>query len=110
MKVLVVANPSNTICLITSKYAPSIPKSNFTGLTRLDHNRSLSLLSSRIGESMKNIKNVIIWGNHSKTQYPDTFHATVDGKPLREIVNDNDFLEGSFISKVANRGDEIISI
>ena len=107
---LVVGNPCNTNALIASHYAPSIPKSNFCGMTRLDQTRSLAQISQRTGASTENIENIIIWGNHSATQYPDTHHATVNGKPLRAVVNDDAYLNGPFISKVAKRGAEIISV
>lgn len=96
--------------MIASTYAPSIPKANFTGMTRLDQTRSLSQISARTGASVEEIENIIIWGNHSATQYPDTFHATIRGKPLRQVVNDDAYLNGPFISKVAKRGAEIISV
>merc|ERR1711951_340429 len=77
VKVLVVGNPANTNCLIASKSAPSIPKENFSCLTRLDHNRASSQVAMRCGVSANHVKNVIIWGNHSSTQYPDVHHAKV---------------------------------
>lgn len=110
IKVCVVGNPCNTNALIASHYAPSIPKANFTGMTRLDQTRALSQISQRTGASVQEIENIIIWGNHSASQYPDTFHATVRGKALREVVNDDEYLNGPFISKVAKRGAEIISV
>ena len=77
VKVLVVGNPANTNALIASHYAPSIPKKNFTALTRLDQNRALSQLSEKLKTPVEDIKNVIIWGNHSLTQYPDVNHGQV---------------------------------
>ena len=77
VKVLVVGNPANTNALIASHYAPSIPKKNFTALTRLDQNRALSQLSDKLKVPVEDIKNVIIWGNHSLTQYPDVNHGQV---------------------------------
>merc|ERR1712212_572525 len=77
VKVLVVGNPANTNCLIASKSAPSIPKENFSCLTRLDHNRASSQVAMRCGVPADSVKNVIIWGNHSSTQYPDVHHAKV---------------------------------
>lgn len=77
VKVLVVGNPANTNALIASHYAPSIPKKNFTALTRLDQNRALSQLSEKLKAPVEDIKNVIIWGNHSLTQYPDVNHGQV---------------------------------
>ena len=79
-------------------------------MTRLDQTRALSQLAERTGTRVEDVENVIIWGNHSATQYPDTFHATVKGKNLRSVVNDDEYLNGPFISKVAKRGAEIISV
>jgi len=110
VKVCVVGNPANTNALIASKYAPSIPKKNFTAMTRLDQTRALSQIAGKTKCSVGDIENIIIWGNHSATQYPDTFHATIKGKPLREVVGDDEYLNGPFISKVAKRGAEIISV
>lgn len=110
VKVLVVGNPCNTNALIASVNAPSIPKKNFSGMTRLDQTRAISQIAGRTGASVDSIENIIIWGNHSATQYPDTFHATVNGKNLRQVVNDDEYLNGPFISKVAKRGAEIISV
>jgi malate dehydrogenase len=110
VKVLVVGNPANTNALIASHFAPSIPKQNFTALTRLDQNRALSLISERTGAAVEDIKNVHIWGNHSATQYPDTFHATVNGKELRSVVKDDAWLDGPYIEKVQKRGAEIIAV
>lgn len=103
-------NPANTNALICSKYAPSIPKKNFTAMTRLDQMRAISQIGTKTGAKVDEIENIIIWGNHSATQYPDTYHATVKGRPLREVVNDDEYLNGPFISKVAKRGAEIISV
>ena len=83
VKVLVVGNPANTNALIASTHAPSIPKKNFTAMTRLDQMRAISQISHKTGAPLEAIENIIVWGNHSATQYPDTFHATVNGKPLR---------------------------
>ena len=118
VKVCVVGNPANTNALIASTYAPSIPKKNFTAMTRLDQTRAISQISAKTGAKIEDIENIIIWGNHSATQYPDTFHATIQGKPLRQVVNDDSYLQGPiregshgpFISKVAKRGAEIISV
>merc|ERR1711957_342807 len=100
VKVLVVGNPANTNALIASHYAPSIPKKNFTALTRLDLNRADSQIADKTGVAVEDIKDIIIWGNHSATQYPDVNHATIGGKPLREVVNDNEYLNGPYITKV----------
>ena len=114
VKVLVVGNPANTNALIASHYAPSIPKKNFTALTRLDQNRALSQLSDKLSVPVEDIKNVIIWGNHSLTQYPDVNHGSVlkGGKnhSIREAVKDDKYLNETFIPKVAKRGAEIIAV
>lgn len=83
VKVCVVGNPANTNALIAATYAPSIPKKNFTAMTRLDQMRAISQVSAKTGAPLEAIENIIVWGNHSATQYPDTFHATVNGQPLR---------------------------
>ncbi|KAK4755778.1 hypothetical protein SAY87_009535 [Trapa incisa] len=111
-KVLVVANPANTNALILKEFAPSIPEKNITCLTRLDHNRALGQISERLNVQVSDIKNAIIWGNHSSTQYPDVNHATVKTpsgeKPVRELVKDDEWLNGGFISTVQQRGAAII--
>lgn len=95
-QVLVVANPANTNALILKEFAPSIPPKNITCLTRLDHNRALGQISERLNVHVSDVKNVIIWGNHSSTQYPDVNHATVNTgnglKPVRELVSDDKWL------------------
>ncbi|TKY68967.1 Malate dehydrogenase [Spatholobus suberectus] len=111
-KVLVVANPANTNALILKEFAPSIPEKNVTCLTRLDHNRALGQISERLNIHVSDVKNVIIWGNHSSTQYPDVNHATVTTssgqKPVRELVNDDNWLKTEFITTVQQRGAAII--
>ncbi|KAL0486836.1 malate dehydrogenase [Acrasis kona] len=113
VKVLVVGNPANTNCLLAQHFAPSIPKENFTALTRLDHNRAKGQVAKKLGVSVRDVHNVIIWGNHSSTQYPDTTvgHVVVNGekKSIRDAVNDNKYLEGDFISTVQKRGAAIIA-
>ncbi len=111
-KVLVVANPANTNALILKEFAPSIPEKNITCLTRLDHNRALGQISERLNVQVSDVKNVIIWGNHSSTQYPDVNHATVKiasgEKPVRGLVKDDEWLKGEFITTVQQRGAAII--
>ncbi|KAI4342672.1 hypothetical protein MLD38_027265 [Melastoma candidum] len=107
-KVLVVANPANTNALILKEFAPSIPEKNITCLTRLDHNRALGQISERLNIQVSDVKNVIIWGNHSSSQYPDVNHATAAGKPVRELVKDDEWLNGEFITTVQQRGAAII--
>ncbi|GAA4287756.1 malate dehydrogenase [Georgenia daeguensis] len=107
IRVLVVGNPANTNALIAQQHAPDVPAERFTAMTRLDHNRALSQLASKTGAPVSAIKNLTIWGNHSATQYPDIFHATVDGKNAAELV-DQSWLESDFIPTVAKRGAAII--
>ncbi|PWA77850.1 hypothetical protein CTI12_AA218110 [Artemisia annua] len=107
-KVLVVANPANTNALILKEFAPSIPEKNITCLTRLDHNRALGQISEKLNVQVSDVKNVIIWGNHSSTQYPDVTHATVGDKPVPELIKDDEWLKSGFISTVQQRGAAII--
>ncbi|KAK1261928.1 Malate dehydrogenase, cytoplasmic [Acorus gramineus] len=111
-KVLVVANPANTNALVLKEYAPSIPKENITCLTRLDHNRALAQVSERLNVPVGNVKNVIVWGNHSSTQYPDLNHATVtiEGQehPVRGLIADDRWMKTEFITVVQQRGEAII--
>ncbi|XP_030965567.1 malate dehydrogenase, cytoplasmic-like [Quercus lobata] len=111
-KVLVVANPANTNALILKEFAPSIPEKNITCLTRLDHNRALSQIAERIKVYVTDVKNVIIWGNHSSTQYPEANHATVTSingeRPVKELDTDDLWLKNEFINTVQQRGTAII--
>ena len=108
VRVLVVGNPANTNALIAASHAPDVPADRFTAMTRLDHNRALSQLSKKTGAPVSSITRLTIWGNHSATQYPDIFHAEVDGKNAAEVVNDQQWLETEFIPTVAKRGAAII--
>merc|ERR1719154_853099 len=92
VKVLVVGNPANTNALICSHFAPSIPKTNFSAMTRLDQNRASSQLAQKAGVKITAVKGVTIWGNHSSTQFPDAEHATIGGKPVAEVIKDQDWL------------------
>ncbi|WP_127126668.1 malate dehydrogenase [Georgenia sp. SYP-B2076] len=107
IRVLVVGNPANTNALIAQSHAPDVPAERFTAMTRLDHNRALSQLATKTSTPVSEIKNLTIWGNHSATQYPDVFHATVAGKPAADLV-DQAWLESEFIPTVAKRGAAII--
>ncbi|MFH5822173.1 malate dehydrogenase [Georgenia sp. AZ-5] len=107
IKVLVVGNPANTNALIAQRHAPDVPADRFTAMTRLDHNRALSQLAAKTGTPVSEIQKLTIWGNHSATQYPDIFHATVAGKPAADLV-DEEWLEKDFIPTVAKRGAAII--
>jgi len=108
VKVLVVCNPANTNCLIAMKNAPSLKPSQFTGMMRLDHNRAVSQLAQKVKQPVPAIRKVTVWGNHSATQYPDLFQAEVDGKKLWPQINDQGWLENTFIPTVQKRGAAII--
>jgi malate dehydrogenase len=108
VKVLVVGNPANTNCLIAMKNAPSLKPQQFTGMMRLDHNRASSQVSQKISKPVAAIRKMIVWGNHSATQYPDVFQAEVDGKKVWPMINDQAWLESSFIPTVQKRGAAII--
>jgi malate dehydrogenase len=114
VKVLVVGNPANTNCLIASKYAPSIPVENFSCLTRLDHNRAKAQVALKLGVTSDSVKNVIIWGNHSSTQFPDIAHATVhldNGQVQKayEALKDDNWIRNEFIPCVQKRGAAILA-
>lgn len=108
VKVLVVGNPANTNALIAAAHAPDVPPERFTAMTRLDHNRALSQVAARTGTPVSRISGLTIWGNHSATQYPDLFHATVGDVPGAEVAADREWLTDSFIPTVAKRGAAII--
>jgi malate dehydrogenase len=107
IRVLVVGNPANTNALIAMKNAPSLKPQSFTAMTRLDHNRALSQLAEKTGSHVNDIQKMIIWGNHSATQYPDINHCFVKGQPARGLV-DADWIEKTFIPTVQQRGAAII--
>ncbi|XP_074279996.1 malate dehydrogenase, cytoplasmic-like [Silene latifolia] len=111
-KVVVVANPANTNAVILKEHAPSIPEKNITCLTRLDHNRALGQISEKLDVHVSDVKNVVIWGNHSSTQYPDVNHATVvtdDGiRPVTELVANDHWLNTEFMTTIQERGAAII--
>ncbi|MEO6470687.1 MAG: malate dehydrogenase [Aeromicrobium sp.] len=107
IRIGVTGNPANTNALIAMSNAPDIPRERFTALTRLDHNRALAQLAAKTGKSTTDIKKLTIWGNHSATQYPDIFQATVDGQAASELV-DQSWLESDFIPIVQQRGAAII--
>jgi malate dehydrogenase len=112
VKVLVVGNPANTNCLIAMKNAKSLKPAQFTGMMRLDHNRAVSQIAQKISKPVASIRKAAVWGNHSATQYPDLFHAEVaEGNALKKVwpmINDQAWLEQSFIPTVQKRGAAII--
>ncbi len=107
VKILVVGNPANTNALITLKNAPNLNPKNITAMMRLDHNRSLSQIAEKTSSHSTNIEKMVVWGNHSATQYPDINYATLDGKPVKDLV-DNDWNVNTFIPVVQQRGAAII--
>ncbi len=108
VRVLVVGNPANTNALIASANAPDIDPRHFSAMTRLDHNRAMAQLAAKAGAHVRDVRRVTIWGNHSATQYPDVFHATVDGKPALDLV-EREWLADDFIPTVQKRGAAIIA-
>ncbi|HLS45386.1 MAG TPA: malate dehydrogenase [Ornithinicoccus sp.] len=108
IRITVTGNPANTNALIAMSNAPDIPAERFSALTRLDHNRALAQVSAKAGVPVSEISHMTIWGNHSATQYPDLFHAKISGRPAAEVINDQSWLEDTFIPTVAKRGAAII--
>ncbi len=109
VRVVVVGNPANTNCLIAAKNAPDLDPSQFTALTRLDHNRGMGMLASKLGCHVTDITKFMIWGNHSNTQFPDISHALFKGKPVSDLI-DFDWYENEFIPGVQQRGSEILRV
>jgi malate dehydrogenase len=108
VKVLVVGNPANTNALIAMKSAPGLKPEQFTAMMRLDHNRALSQVAAKIGKPVASIRKMVVWGNHSATQYPDLFHAEADGQKVWPMINDQAWLENVFIPTVQKRGAAVI--
>ena len=108
VKVLVVGNPANTNAYIAMKSAPDIPAKNFTAMLRLDHNRALSQLANKLNKPVADIEKLVVWGNHSPTMYPDYRFATIDGKSVKESINDASWNKDVFIPTVGKRGAAII--
>ena len=108
VRVVVVGNPCNTNCLIAMKNAKGVPAERFTAMTRLDQNRAKAQLALKAKAHWSAVKNVIIWGNHSNTQYPDWHHATIGGQPAAKVIADDPWLQGAFMKTVQERGKAII--
>ncbi|TAN30496.1 MAG: malate dehydrogenase [Castellaniella sp.] len=109
VKVLVVGNPANTNAYITMKSAPDLPAKNFTAMLRLDHNRALSQIAAKTGKAVGDIEKLVVWGNHSPTMYPDTRFATIGGKSVQSLINDQAWIRDTFIPTVGKRGAAIIA-
>jgi len=108
VRVLVVGNPANTNALIAQQHAPDVPAERFTAMTRLDENRAYSQLANKLQVPVTEIKRLVIWGNHSATQYPDLSHTVVGDRNALELVDDQEWVENTFIPTVAKRGAAII--
>ena len=108
VRILVVGNPANTNALIAMNNAPDIPNGRFTAMTRLDHNRAIAQLAAKTGTTVNDVTRMTIWGNHSATQYPDLFHAEVNAKNAAELIDDQTWLDETFLPTVQQRGAAII--
>ncbi len=108
VRVLVVGNPCNTNCLIARSNAPEVPADRWFAMTRLDENRAKSQLAKKAGVPVSSVTNLAIWGNHSATQFPDAANARIDGKPAAEIIGDQAWLQGDFLTTVQKRGAAVI--
>lgn len=108
VKVLVVGNPANTNAYIAMKSAPDLPAKNFTAMLRLDHNRALSQLANKLNKPVADIEKLVVWGNHSPTMYPDYRFATIEGKSVKDSINDAAWNKDTFIPTVGKRGAAII--
>lgn len=108
IRVLVVGNPANTNCLITMENAPDVPNDRFTAMMRLDHNRAKTQIAQKAGVAVADVKKMTIWGNHSATQYPDAYHAEINGQSAVAAINDEAWIKETFIPTVQKRGAAII--
>jgi len=108
VRIHVVGNPCNTNCLIAMNNAPDLPRDRFFAMTRLDENRAKAQLARKAAVGITTVTHMAIWGNHSSTQYPDFYNARINGKPAMEVLRDETWLKGEFISSVQQRGAAII--
>ena len=108
VRVFVVGNPCNTNCLIAMNSAPDIPNDRFFAMTTLDENRAVSQLAKKAGVGVDEVENLCIWGNHSATQYPDFYNTTISGRPATEVITDETWLQGEFLTTIQQRGASII--
>jgi malate dehydrogenase len=109
VRVLVVGNPCNTNCLIAAANAPEVPADRWFAMTMLDENRGRSQLAQRAGVAVDQVRDLAVWGNHSSTQFPDFYHASIAGRPATEVIGNDAWLQGEFISTVQQRGAAIIA-
>jgi len=108
VRILVIGNPCNTNCLIAMNNAKQIPRHRWFAMTRLDENRARAQLAHKAGVAITRVTNMTIWGNHSATQYPDFYNARIDNRPANEVINDERWLQETFISTVQQRGAAVI--
>jgi len=108
VRILVVGNPCNTNALIAMNSAPDLPHNRFFAMTRLDQNRAMTQLAQKAKRPVSEVSNLAIWGNHSSTQYPDFFNARIGGKPAAEVIGDEAWLKGEFLTTIQKRGAAII--
>jgi len=108
VRVFVVGNPCNTNCLIAMHSAPDVPNDRFYAMTMLDQNRAQSQLAIKAGVTLDEVKKIAIWGNHSATQYPDFYHAEINGKPALDVIGDEGWLQDDFIKTIQQRGATVI--
>ncbi len=108
VRVLVIGNPCNTNCLIAMNNAKEIPRDRWFAMTRLDENRARAQLAHKAGVEITRVTNMIIWGNHSATQYPDFYNARIDNRPANEVIGDEEWLKEEFIATVQQRGAAVI--
>src|SRR5580658_1968361 len=108
LRVLVVGNPCNTNCLIAMNSAPGIPRERWHAMTRLDENRAKLQLARKAGVAVEAVSNLVIWGNHSATQYPDFYNAKINGKAVTDAIKDEAWLKGDFVTTVSQRGTSVL--
>jgi malate dehydrogenase len=108
VKILVVGNPANTNALIAQSNAPDVPRERFTAMTRLDENRAVAQLANKLGVGVEEVQDLVVWGNHSPTMFPDLFNAKVGGKRAVDAVDDMAWYEDEYLPRVGKRGAEII--
>jgi malate dehydrogenase len=109
VRILVVGNPCNTNCLIAAANAPHVGSDRWFAMTMLDESRGRAQLAERAGVPVEEVRDLAIWGNHSSTQFPDAYHATIGGRPAPEVIDDEAWLQGEFITTVQQRGAAIIA-
>ncbi len=108
VKVLVVGNPANTNALIAMKNAPDLNPRNFTAMMRLDHNRAIAQVAAKLSQPIRDVKKMVVWGNHSVTQYPDLSHSEIGGRKVLDMLKDRDWIENDFVPTVQKRGAAVI--